>query len=111
MILTENIKDKIDLVTSGSAFTFYDDNENIIEQEYYKTLLDNFKEGLELLINYRIKVPLNINNKYSLYNIDEYWQKLQKKDKWYIVAPSICIQRNGYSDCIKGMANYRKNEF
>jgi glycosyl transferase family 25 len=83
----------------------------ICNSSYYKTILDNFKESLALLIAYRIKVPLNINNKFSLYNIDEYWQKLQKKDKWYIVAPSICIQKSGYSDCIKGMANYRKNEF
>ena len=83
----------------------------ICNSSYYKTLLDNFKEGLELLIAHRIKQPLNINNRYSLYNIDEYWHKLQRKDKWYIVTPSICIQRNGYSDCIKGMAYYRKNEF
>jgi len=83
----------------------------ICNSSYYNKLLNNFKEGLALLIDYRIKVPLNINNRYSLYNIDEYWQKLQNKDNWYIVVPSICIQKSGYSDCMKAMANYRKNEF
>jgi len=122
-ILKNLIKNKYDVIVLNSydSRTYYRSSYKldccrstgayICHSSYYKTLLNNFKEGLALLIDYRIKVPLNINNRYSLYNIDEYWQRLQKKDKWYIVVPSICIQKSGYSDCIKGMANYRKNEF
>ena len=122
-ILQNILKNKYDVIVLNSydSRTFYktiyrldccrSTGAYICNSSYYKTLLDNFKEGLALLIDYRTKVPLHINNRYSLYNIDEYWQRLQKKDKWYIVAPSLCIQRSGYSDCIKGMANYRKNEF
>jgi len=44
----ENIKDKIDLITAGSAFTYHDDNENIIEQEYYNTLFENIVNTIKI---------------------------------------------------------------
>ncbi len=37
----DKIKDKIDLVIAGAAYTYQNDNENTIEQEYYKTLFSN----------------------------------------------------------------------
>lgn len=37
----DSVKDKIDFITAGSAFTYHDDNENTIEQEYHLSLLKN----------------------------------------------------------------------
>tara|TARA_Y200000002_G_scaffold372889_1_gene371248 strand:- start:1350 stop:1535 length:186 start_codon:yes stop_codon:yes gene_type:complete len=33
---------------------------------------------------------------YNKYAIDQYWKKLQKKDKWYLI--NIAKQRESYSD-------------
>jgi glycosyl transferase family 25 len=52
--------------------------------------LSNFKEGLKLLYSeYSQTTP---------YAIDQYWHKLQQKDNWYIIYPTLCLQRQGFSD-------------
>jgi glycosyl transferase family 25 len=62
----------------------------LVFNNYYQTLLDNFKEGAHLLDkNYEHLTP---------YAIDQYWHKLQEKDNWYIIYPGLCEQREGYSD-------------
>ena len=45
---TDNIKDKLDLITAGSAFTYSNDNENTIEQEYYSLLFENIVKAVKL---------------------------------------------------------------
>lgn len=49
----------------------------IVRKGYIPTLVDNFVEGKELLIRTGDK---------KKYSIDIYWQKLQRKDRWYIPA-------------------------
>lgn len=44
----DNIKEKIDFITIGSAFTYHDDNENTIEQEYHIPLLKNIYESIKI---------------------------------------------------------------
>jgi len=44
----DKIKDKIDFITCGSAYTYYNDNENIIEQEYYKILLETIVNVIKI---------------------------------------------------------------
>ena len=64
-----------------------------VKNHYYETLLNNYKEGLELLIENK-DAPNNIRMNYT---IDFYWHKLQKNDNWYVVAPSLSVQRTDLS--------------
>ena len=80
----------------------------IVNKRYYKTLLNNFEEGLRKFNSEILKLPISkqtilrgpgveIYNKYA---IDQYWKKLQKKDKWYLV--NVARQRDNYSDIEQG---------
>jgi len=65
----------------------------LVFNHYYGTLLSNFREGALLLEkNYNHQTP---------YAIDRYWHRLQAMDNWYIVYPTMCLQRAGYSDINK----------
>ena len=64
----------------------------LINNSYYSKLLQNFKDGLEL----RSKCSETDNT----YNLDEYWNKLIKKDNWYVVVPNLSIQKADFSDIL-----------
>jgi hypothetical protein len=81
-------------VISSQTATAY-----LVHSNYYDTLISNFKSGLEQLIR------TNIYNKYAL---DQYWKLLQPRDKWYIVLPTMCIQRPSYSDIEKKNVDYTR---
>jgi glycosyl transferase family 25 len=81
---------------SGQTATAY-----IVQQHYYETLLQNFKEGLQAFLS---------TGHYGVYAIDQYWKRLQQKDNWYCVIPSLIIQRPSYSDIERRHVNY-SNEF
>jgi glycosyl transferase family 25 len=68
---------------AGDTTTAY-----IVNNHYYEKLLNNYKEGLKLLIDtYEI----------TKYCLDKYWKKLQSTDNWFIIHPSLCIQSIGFS--------------
>ena len=81
---------------SGQTTTAY-----IVQQHYYETLLQNFKEGLQAFLS---------TGDYRSYAIDQYWKRLQQKDNWYCVIPSLMVQRPSYSDIERRHTNY-SNEF
>ena len=61
----------------------------IVKRHYYDSLIQNIKEGIHLLMkNPSIK---------GQYEIDAYWQRLQAKDRWYILAPRTVTQRPNFS--------------
>lgn len=61
----------------------------IVKNHYYDTMIQNFKEGVNLLIkNPQIK---------GQYEIDTYWHKLQVKDRWFILSPRTVTQRPNFS--------------
>jgi GR25 family glycosyltransferase involved in LPS biosynthesis len=61
----------------------------IVKKHYYDTMIQNFKEGVNLLIkNPQIK---------GQFEIDTYWHKLQIKDRWYILSPRTVTQRPNFS--------------
>ena len=62
----------------------------LVFNHYYKTLLANFKEGLNLLDSHYSHI--------TPFAIDQYWHKLQQKDNWYVIYPTLCLQREGFSD-------------
>jgi glycosyl transferase family 25 len=71
----------------------------LVNKTYCSRLLENFKEGYNLLKQ---------TNNYVLYALDQYWKNLQKTDNWYILAdPCMIYQKPDYSDIEKTYVDYR----
>jgi glycosyl transferase family 25 len=70
----------------------------LVNSHYYDTLIQNIKEGINLLL----KFP----EKHFHYAIDKYWFKLQSKDEWYLIIPPTIIQKIDYSNIEKRMTDY-----
>jgi len=71
----------------------------IVRKEYYDTLIQNYKEGIQKLI----KEPTNND-----YKIDKYWFHLQRKDNWFLIIPLSVIQKEDYSDIEKKVTNFQR---
>jgi len=69
----------------------------IVRKSYYKTLIENYKEGVQYLIS----DPQNNN-----YKIDKHWFQLQRKDDWYLIIPLSVVQKEDYSDIEKKVTNF-----
>ena len=72
----------------------------LIRKQYYDTLINNIKEG----INKLIREPKNK----IMYAIDKYWLSLQKKDTWLLLVPLTVSQREGYSNIENCVTNFTK---
>ena len=70
----------------------------ITHYNYYKTLIHNFKEGVQQLLKYPG------NERY--FAIDQYWKSLQLSKTWYMIFPPSVIQRVSYSDIEKKVVDY-----
>jgi glycosyl transferase family 25 len=70
----------------------------IVKQHYYDTLINNYKEGLQLLIKNQ--------DKKKQYAIDIYWKQLQEKDKWFMTIPLTVNQYYDYSDIEEKVVDY-----
>jgi glycosyl transferase family 25 len=75
----KKVNDLIYKVSCGLTSTGY-----IVNKHYFDTLIDNYRESVKLLINYR---DLDIGC------IDINWLKLQNRDNWYILFPRTITQR------------------
>lgn len=71
-----------------------------VKGEYFDTLIQNIKEGIQHLL----KEP----EKRALYAIDKYWFRLQERDNWFLITPLTVVQKEGYSDIEKRVTDYRK---
>lgn len=105
------IKNPYDVITFGIASAKYNNSTYkllsgqtttayLVKNDYYKTLLQNFEEGLGHF--------LTIANG-DRYAIDQYWKILQEKDNWFCVLPSLLVQASGYSDIQKRNVNYMRH--
>jgi len=73
----------------------------IVTKAYAATLLANYKEGCALLEkSYQDKIADKYHQPYA---IDQYWDKLQAKDHWFIFQPALGKQRESYSDIMGGV--------
>jgi len=70
----------------------------MVNSKYYKTLLENFKEGLQ---------KLEETQNYDLFTIDSYWQQLQQRDNWLILSPCLIYQKPDYSNICNMYLDYR----
>lgn len=77
----------------------------IVRRHYYKTLLDNFKESVEVMKNElkqhiencaQQQIPVSKLNYCSA--IDQYWFPLQQRDTFYVTNPILGCQDCSYSD-------------
>jgi GR25 family glycosyltransferase involved in LPS biosynthesis len=78
------VNDNILKITKAWTTTGY-----IVRKHYYDKLINNIKEGIQLLMKYP--------EQHNLYAIDAYWQKLQTEDKHFILIPRTVTQRPNYS--------------
>ena len=69
----------------------------IIKKDFYSTLLNNFKQGLNNLMR-----GIDVDNN----TLDGKWIELQKDNKWYIFSPSLGYQRASFSDIEKRDVEY-----
>lgn len=72
----------------------------LVNGHYFDTLIENFRNGIRLLIQNPTQ-PI-------LYAIDKYWFQLQKRDNWYLIIPLTVTQREDYSDIEKKPTNYTR---
>jgi len=70
----------------------------MVKSHYYDTLIENYREGIKLLL----KEP----QKHVLYAIDKYWFQLQENHLWYLIIPLTVTQKQDYSDIEKRNTNY-----
>jgi len=72
----------------------------VVKKSYYINLLNNFKDGLSLLM----KSPTNKPN----FAIDMYWKQLQPRDFWYMITPLTVTQYANYSDVEENNTDYAR---
>ena len=88
------INENICKITKSFTTTGY-----IVKQHYYDTLINNIKEGIQLLLK-------NPDGEYNSNAIDCHWMKLQAKDNWLIIMPRTITQRPIYSDIEQRYTDY-----
>jgi glycosyl transferase family 25 len=74
----------------------------LVSNHYYKTLLQNYREGLMNLLNQQTY--------YGPYCIDQYWKILQQTDLWFRVHPTLMCQSTGYSDIAQEIVDYSEHD-
>jgi len=72
----------------------------LVKQPYYDTLIENVEQGV-----------INLSNNVNMLNdfaIDQYWNRLQLTDNWYLLTPLTVTQRPDYSDIERRITNYNR---
>ena len=70
----------------------------LVKNHYFDKLIQNYEEGIN-----NLKQNPTLMNKYA---IDQYWTKLQLRDRWYLLTPLTVTQKPDYSDIEKKEINY-----
>jgi len=70
----------------------------LVRRPYFEKLLANFNEGLKKLIAEPSQQPK--------YAIDQYWKKLQRTNRWYLIVPISMVQRSDFSDVSNRHVDY-----
>lgn len=74
----------------------------LVNSTYYDTLLATLKEGVENLIR---------TSDWKTYANDQYWKRLQARDRWWLVLPMACYQRPDFSNIEGKAVDYRRYFF
>ena len=70
----------------------------IVSKQFAPTLLQNLKEGGQLL-------EQDYSNAHTYAN-DQYWKRLQPISNWFVFDPKLGTQRESFSDIQGGVVNY-----
>lgn len=104
--LRELSSNDYDVIVLGGTFVNRNGNKLIsckttvgylVNSNYYTTLIDNFKNGLE---------SLQKTQEVNTSAIDSYWQQLQARDNWFILSPCLVYQRPDHSDICNSYQDY-----
>lgn len=71
----------------------------LVKNRYFNTLIENIRQSIKGIIQYKNLLE---------YAVDQYWGKLQEKDKWFLLTPLTVTQKADYSDIEKRVTNYNK---
>ena len=74
----------------------------LIRQEYYDTLIANLRESVSGLIR---------GGDYKVFALDQFWKRLQPRDRWWVALPMACYQCPGFSDIEGCVVDYRRYFF
>ena len=81
----------------------------LVHRRYVPTLLACFAESIPQLERLRALQPRHFA--VSRLAIDIAWKQLQRRDRWYIFAPSMGRQRPSFSDIEQRVVNYDAETF
>jgi glycosyl transferase family 25 len=105
-VLERLVRNEFDVISLGTVYAKYTADYKllsgqsgtayIVNNKYYRTLLENFRDGLNGFL---------LTGNYPMYALDQYWKRIQPRDNWYCVIPSLMIQRAGYSDIERAVIN------
>lgn len=70
----------------------------LVNAAYYDTLIATLKEGVENLIR---------TGDWKTYANDQFWKRLQQRDRWWLSLPMACVQRPDFSDIEGCNVDYR----
>jgi glycosyl transferase family 25 len=70
----------------------------LVAEHYYDTLIANYKESIE-----QLEKTMN----YGTYALDQWWKRLQPSGLWFIMRPTMGVQRPSYSDIEHKVVDYR----
>jgi glycosyl transferase family 25 len=74
----------------------------LVCRDYYDTLIANLREGITGLIR---------GGDYKVFALDQYWKRLQPRDRWWVALPMACYQRPDFSDIEGKVVDYRRYFF
>ena len=75
-----------------------------VNNNFLNKLINNFTESIKQLEKHNLPI--------CKFCLDQYWKRLQKNSKWYILNPRIGYQKEDYSDIEKKIVNYKdKHDF
>jgi glycosyl transferase family 25 len=84
-------------IRSGQSGVCY-----LVCQAYYDTLIANLRESVEGLLR---------GGDYRVYALDQFWKRLQPRDRWWVALPMACYQRPDFSDIEGRVVDYRQYFF
>jgi glycosyl transferase family 25 len=105
---TEKMDDIKKILTSTGASAY------IIQEHYYDSLLDVFKDALHHMEKEMKEFDQKNNNRKkkkfeTSYALDQHWKTLQKKDKWYTFFPFLGKQNPLGSTIMGHIENFINN--
>jgi glycosyl transferase family 25 len=74
----------------------------LVQREYYDVLIANLRESAEGLMR---------GGDYRVYALDQFWKRLQPRDRWWAALPMACYQRPSFSDIEGQVVDYRRYFF